>query len=64
MDEFMPIWREYWESKDLAASLLNQISTSLLLAQFAIIQAKKFKMLDKKCKKMLKDWLEQIIEML
>lgn len=63
-DEFLPIWRNYWEAIDIGVSLLNQISTALLLAQCAIIQANKFKMLDKKCKKMLKEWLEYLIKQL
>lgn len=63
-EEFLPIWKNFWETKNIVTSLFNQIMTSTQLLLAAIITAKRFKALDKKCKIMIKKELEAIIAML
>ena len=63
-EEFLPIWKNFWETKNIVTSLFNQIMTSSQLLLAAIITAKRFKILDKKCKIMIKKELEAIIAML
>ncbi len=63
-EEFLPIWKNFWETKNIVTSLFNQIMTSTQLLLAAIITAKRFKILDKKCKIMIKKELETIISML
>ncbi|DAA84914.1 TPA: hypothetical protein CPT87_07205 [Candidatus Gastranaerophilales bacterium HUM_5] len=63
-EEFLPIWKNFWETKNIVTSLFNQIMTSSQLLLASIITAKRFKALDKKCKIMIKKELEAIIAML
>lgn len=62
LEDFIPIWKEYWDDND--DLIFGQMFVSTRLLQLAVIADEEHKHLDKKCKRAIILELREIIKLL